>query len=254
MTKRKIIAIVLAMTLIAAVSSYAYFTDALKLDGTNGNPSVSSLTITNGTVDITGTIHGDASGFGAWSYDVTRLSNGATPVATEANRRSPDIGGVGAGNFTTANRCPIGAKVTGVITKARPGDAFVLGDASAAANDGLKFTNSSSLTTKIGMLYTSTGAAELQKLISIGWKLYVDGVEILPASVVAGTPVKNITLANGASQSVVIRLEFPPSSGNTYQGAQTKTAGGVVSGFDLSAFIEIKATQENNPGWETDGT
>ena len=53
-------------------------------------------------------------------------------------------------------------------------------------------------------------------------------------------------------QVVDVRLELPLATGNTYQNNAVAT--NAEQGFDISKIFEIRATQENNPGWEQNGS
>ena len=60
------------------------------------------------------------------------------------------------------------------------------------------------------------------------------------------------SIAGKKSQVVDVRLELPLATGNTYQNKAVAT--NAEQGFDISKIFEIRATQENNPGWNEDGS
>lgn len=67
-----------------------------------------------------------------------------------------------------------------------------------------------------------------------------------------GAQVDLVTLASSKSQLVSVRLELPLTTGNAYQGAGDGTK--TITDLNISNLFEIRATQENNPGWNEDGT
>ena len=182
---------------------------------------------------------------------------------------SPDILGVGVATEPRGARANVYDKVTGEITKARPGDAFVLGyvasdEGNATANEGLTITNTSTIKTKVRVSASSNDAGkEISKLTKSGWKIYSkvsEGAwkEITVSGTDGAYVVNNlpeVTLGNDQT-SIYIRIELPLSTGNAYNSG----SGGFVSGndkvdsFDVSKLFSITATQENNPGWKEDGS
>lgn len=250
-------------------TSYAYFNDKTSTIGGNGGGDLAALTITNGKVAVSAKATGQTSIKADWSYDVVKYSKGGSEtngVITTENtlekfqnkHRSPDIS-VGEVKLDGSNvqgesfnRANIGASISGAVNYARPGDAIVLGTADDNGKIGLQVTNSSNLTVKMQLVVkTDTDATtELTKLTGAGWKMYVGGIEV---PLTAGNIVDlGVVAPGGVGTLVDVRFELPLATGNAYQGKDGST--GVVSDLDLSNLIEIQATQENNSGWNQDGS
>ena len=66
------------------------------------------------------------------------------------------------------------------------------------------------------------------------------------------TGSNNVNEVEGVNKLADVRFELPLDTINEYQGLQTFDNND--GGFDLSKLIEIQATQENNGGWNEDGT
>ena len=95
----------------------------------------------------------------------------------------------------------------------------------------------------------SAAQAEVEKLTAAGWELYVDGNKV---DLKSGISVNLASIAGKQSQLVDVRIELPLGTGNTYQNKAVGT--NAEDGFDVSKIFEIRATQENNPGWNEDGS
>ena len=183
------------------------------------------------------------------------------------------------------NRAAIGEAVAAEIVNARPGDAFVLGGAGNVTGDittaGITIDNKSNLTTKIGIRLNKgndDGAAtkaQLDAMNANGWKVYIKVTNPLDSdagivpfaewtevdSTTFGTLADDdltclvSTVAPGqAAPTIQMRVELPLTRVNDYQ--EKQTGDGVVGStdFDLTNLFEIVATQENNPGWNEDGS
>lgn len=174
-------------------------------------------------------------------------------------------------------RTNVGAKLTGAITNARPGDAIVLGDASNLKQQGLVINNKSNLTTNIRIRVKNDPEAlkEFKLLKKAGWVLYINNVNItkmlgdidptiddinkqiekIYTSVPAGTDVSewkaNATVEDNLKNRFTVRLELPLATTNSYQ--ELKTEDGGKTSFDIRNIFEVVATQENNPGWNENG-
>jgi len=189
------------------------------------------------------------------------------------------------GNITVSNsevtgyvkRTNVGAKLTGAIANARPGDAIVLGNASDLEQQGLVINNKSNLTTNIRIRVKNDPEAlkEFKLLKKAGWVLYINNVNItkmlgdtdptidsinaqiekIYTSVPANTDVSEWkaaeTVENNLKNRFTVRLELPLATTNTYQ--ESKTEDGGKTFFDIRNIFEVVATQENNPGWNEDG-
>lgn len=271
MEKKKRILISCLMALaVTASSSYAYFTKEDNIAGSD--TSTMGIKITNGQISISGSIK-DADASTPWVYDVARVSgeslyDGASKKYNDLTEfikanRSPDItiGGTGpsATNGTQETgesfyRMNIGTKVNGDVTKARPGDAFVLGsfDSSGDFKGGLVIENKSNLRVKVKLVPKDTSAqASLQELLNAGWKLYIDSNPISLSDVTSSGFVIDLgsIAASQVTDAKVIRLELPPTTDDNYENASISTS----NGFDINNIFKIVATQENNPGWDKDG-
>lgn len=330
--KRKVIAAVLIAATVCASGTFAYFN--AKVDFSEGNVfnGKSSISITNGKVEI-GARVGETELEGAtWTYDVARLStdedlasgtrlsesaktaitnmlgtsfsttssalnagfntNASTISNTEVSdgttyvlkNQSPDITG-----FTKTEkeslkiadgifRMNIGAPLTEAVANARPGDAIVLGDSSDKTKQGLVVENTSNLVTniRIRLVKTDDALEQFLALKEAGWVLYINGKnvtkditdtssidtvnEAIEKVYLAVAPNTNkSTIENsgnttaGAEAKFEVRLELPLATTNLYQ-EKTATTTSNNSGFDIRKIFEIVATQENNTGWNEDGS
>lgn len=314
--KNRILIAGLMAIAVTGASTLAYFTSNVTIASNGDSSGVLTLDITNGTVKITGKIGDGQDGTPNWSYDVARYSTkdynklgtsgntvaGITTTADKATditnyenkHRSPDIEGLDSTDklpegspdgipdkkedVSGVKRWKIGTAVTGEISKARPGDAFVLGKAEpggSGTNAGLTIENTSTLTTKIdmGLSGDDTTAQQniLDKLKKSGFKLYV-GSSIKDMEEISevkdsgkkgeenykkglNTKLKDIlgdSIAPATSKKIYIRLELPLETGDDFQNGKTGYL--AINNFDISKLFTIKATQENNPGWTTGGT
>ncbi|MGN9134788.1 hypothetical protein ACTNDG_04870 [Clostridium sp. HCP1S3_B4] len=292
--KNRILIAGLMAIAVTGASTLAYFTKSREITANTGDKNPLELKITNGNVEVTGVI-GDGGETPNWSYDVARdstegykdklgqVGNIVAGITTTANRatditsyenkhRSPDIEGLDASgkedNVNNLSRWKIGTKVTGAISKARPGDAFVLGQAGkgGTGKEGLVITNSSNLTVKIKLEVNDDAVTKdpvngdyvevIKSLQDAGWKLYINDREIEDAkktNIETALGESSFVLSPNEKNTIKIRLEFPLTQGDTYQNAVT--GGDSISNFDIRNLFKIKATQENNPGWTTkDGT
>lgn len=176
---------------------------------------------------------------------------------------SPDILGVGEAIGERNAKAKVYDRITGAISQARPGDAFVLGyvaknEENSSASEGLTITNSSTITTKVSIETDASSIDELKKLTDAGWKIYSkksdsqDWKEVkVDNSVITGLP--ELSLPNkDDTETINLRIELPLGTKDTYQNAVT--GGKSISNFDIRNLFKIKATQENNPGWNVDGT
>ncbi len=314
---RKVVAALLIGATVCASGTFAYFNSVDKLDTLFANKDKAALDITNGKVKITGKINGVQSATQVWAYDVSRLSELNDPGLNDTAKAaigftattqaaalsmtsdstyvqknvSPDILGLASDGSRSTTKAAVGDYVTGSITKARPGDAFVLGGlVNDGTNGGIIVVNESNLTTKIGIVPTTgtsgdvdatTGTEgakkQLKALKDAGWKLYMriiridkDGNELQDDGTVASTPteyteytetnidtiVGGLTLKDvkpGQSVRINVRVELPLGTTNSYQ-EKTTSSTELADGFDLSKLFDVVVTQENNPGWNQDGT
>ena len=177
----------------------------------------------------------------------------------ERTNASPDITGVAKktydGDTSGLERATIGASFTDTnIQYTRPGDAIVLGTTNTDGQTGLLITNNSNLTIKaqLNVVNDEVATTEITKLNNAGWKLYVNDTEVNMGNLATGAQVDLATLASSKSQLVSVRLELPLTTGNAYQGAGDGTK--TITDLNISNLFEIRATQENNPGWNEDGS
>lgn len=261
----------LAIIAVTASSTLAYFTSTATIGNTDGGTNPLALNITNGKVEITAN-PGAGGSSPNWTYDVARESSkpaysaldAAGITAYEGTNRSIDMLGLGGAKV---DRWPIGAPVTGAVTLARPGDAFVMGTAveggdTSGANTGLNITNSSTLTVKVNFIAkTDANATDtFAALLNAGWKFYAGKqggllTEYTSASDLAtgmNTILNAETWTNGHAVKLDIRLELPLTTIDDFQ--SDAVVSGDVTSFNLNNLFTIKATQENNPKWNNAGT
>ena len=191
-------------------------------------------------------------------------------------------------------RAVIGTGVKQAIVNARPGDAFVLGgegkDKSTITdgNVGVTIQNDSNLTTKIGIRLKADKNGKYDETIkqinamnANGWKVYIkvtnplskpdanagiapfaDWKELTADSFTDdGNLDKTYTCAvttvkpGEGAPTLQMRVELPLQTVNYYQDRQTGNGvAGLDTEFDIKDLFEIVATQENNPGWNEDGS
>lgn len=155
---------------------------------------------------------------------------------------------------------------------------------------GITIDNQSNLTTKIGIRlkpdddgnYTET-IKQIKSMNANGWKVYIkvidptnsnagispfaEWTEITEASFTPSGSDPNplvdskytcavTNVAPGqAAPTVQMRVELPLDTVNYYQDRQTGNGvAGLYTDFDLTNLFEIVATQENNPGWNENGS
>jgi len=313
---RKVVAALLIGATVCASGTFAYFNSTVDMGkiGKNGS-AIQSLDITNGRIYVSASFKGQASAdLKDWSYDVARLStinalktveNGGLALGSARDQlqatfndenyikmnQSPDITGFGTETsenevvtndskntvYKEIKRMDIGAPLTNTITKARPGDAIVLGDAStipdknsySGTKTGITVTNDSNITCKARIVFENPtdGSADVVKeltgLKEAGWVMYLNGTEIDFSDISADSKgvdqindileAQATNLAAGTSQTIDIRFELPLLRDNEYQN-KTNTAAATGQAFNLSKILQITVTQENNPGWNNDGT
>lgn len=304
MNKRKRILIAsLALIAVTAASTLAYFTSQATIaDSGSGTPL--TLDITNGQVSITAK-PGTGSAVPNWSYDVARnsttnysfltnatateetvagISDTGVPATDVLNyekaHRSIDMIGLGTVATDPANagtnvtysdlvgsyyRWKIGAPVIGTIKYARPGDAFVMGQAVAyggdTTNTGLTIKNTSNLTVKVEITANSDAGQTdtFAALSSAGWKFYIgkkgqtlaEAHDTTSLDSALNTALSGQTWGPNSTLALDIRLELPLTTNNTEQASHTAYVS--ASNIDLSKLFTITATQENNPGWNESG-
>lgn len=266
MRKKKVIVLVLGIIMIVGIAtSFAYFTNKTNNITDSKGETLQKIQITNGKVEVTAQATNDGTAVNDWSYDVVRKSNSTLPTdATELAKyertnASPDITGVAKktydGDTSGLERATIGASFTDTnIQYTRPGDAIVLGTTNSSGQTGLLITNNSNITIKaqLNVVNDEVATTEITKLNNAGWKLYVNDTEVNMGNLATGAQVDLATLASSKSQLVSVRLELPLTTGNAYQGAGDGTK--TITDLNISNLFEIRATQENNPGWNEDGT
>lgn len=266
MRKKKVIVLLLGIIMIVGIAtSFAYFTNKTNDITDSKGESLQKIQITNGKVEVIAQATNDATAVNDWSYDVVRKSNPSLPTDTaelatyERTNASPDITGVVKkaydGDTSGLERATIGAPFTDTnIQYTRPGDAIVLGNKNDLGQTGLLITNNSNITIKaqLNVVSNQNAVNEITKLNNAGWKLYVNDSEVNMENLAAGAQVDLVTLASTKSQLVTVRLELPLTTGNEYQNADGGV--GAVTDLNISNLFEIRATQENNPGWEQNGS
>lgn len=266
MRKKKVIVLILGIIMIVGIAtSFAYFTNKTNNITDSKGETLQKIQITNGKVEVTAQATNDGTAVNDWSYDVVRKSNSTLPTdATELAKyertnASPDITGVAKktydGDTSGLERATIGASFTDTnIQYTRPGDAIVLGTTNSSGQTGLLITNNSNITIKaqLNVVNDEVATTEITKLNNAGWKLYVNDTEVNMGNLATGAQVDLATLASSKSQLVSVRLELPLTTGNAYQGAGDGTK--TITDLNISNLFEIRATQENNSGWNEDGT
>jgi len=276
MNKKRIGALLIGATLlVGALGSFAYFNGKSSAIGGSDNGGLQKLTITNGNVIVSGEVTNNGTDALDWSYDVVRYSEeglldfiNANNNGDEDNRdnlrmefinthRSPDINAVSKSvinDKNTIERAEIGSALPTEIQYTRPGDAIVLGIKDAETGEtGLVITNESNLTVKMQLVVKSdeNSKAMIKAMSDAGWKMYVNGQEVaLEGGNVIGLGVVG---AGQKLEAADVRFELPLLTTNDKQDA-TNVNETLIDGLDLSEVIEIQATQENNAGWNEDGT
>lgn len=193
-------------------------------------------------------------------------------------KTSPDITGfdftrpTGEGVTIDQQRLAIGTDLTGAVTKARPGDAIVLGKAAAdgsTTTTGITIVNDSNITCKARIQLadpTDSSASvvkELKALKEAGWVMYLndtlikfDNIEATDEGIDQINKIlanQAVELAKGTSQTINMRFELPLLRDNAYQN-KDNSSGPTGEAFNLSKLLQVTVTQENNPGWNNDGT
>ena len=270
-------------------STYAYFNNSTSVSNSGASTPL-AMEITNGTVSITAET-GTGGSTPYWTYDISRYkSDGSSEIVDSdyiLRNRAIDLMGVGTDGVKEASddaiwasdddadlttdikRWKLGAPVKTAITKARPGDAFVMGEATGTDTKGLVIKNNSNLAVKIKLVLEDDKAiATFNALNAAGWKMYVGekgGVDEFAIEQVTDKATlqtkldkifENTTLGNGQSVTLDVRLELPLDTDNTYQNDSLNGTSGVetITEFDINNLFTVVATQENNPGWGTDGS
>lgn len=213
------------------------------------------------------------------AYGTASVVNGQLTI-TPTNFERDSV--AGADGLT---RTVLGAPVKGDIVYARPGDAFALGGSKDGNTDittaGITIDNKSNLTTKIGVRLNqgddngATTKAQLKKMADNGWKVYVKVINPISTPANAGiSPYDDwkeisetlfndddtLTCAvatvkpNQAAPTIQLRVELPLTTKNYYQNRSTGNVDAGSVDFDIANLFEIVATQENNPGWNEDGS
>lgn len=258
MNKKRIGALLIGATLlVGALGSFAYFNGKSSTIGGSDNNQLQKLTITNGNVVVSSEVTNNGTDNLDWSYDVVEHSLEGIERTEEfinANR-TPDIEGAKKSEVNGIERVDIGAALPTEINFTRPGDAIVLGVKDATTGEtGLVVTNNSNLTVKMQLVVKTdeNAKAMIKAMNDAGWIMYVDGEE---ATLESGNIVDLGVVAPGVNSAKVsdIRFELPLLRDNNYQNA-TNVNEALAQGLDLSQIIEIQATQENNTGWNEDGT
>lgn len=271
----------------AAIDDYTWSYDVARLSTTedliNGRLNTTAAdTITSWLEGSTAT---DAGFYNGTNVEDAYLGTGKGADYVKKNL-SPDILGLSTDGDRDTKKAQVGDQVVRAISNARPGDAFVLGNAADKTKQGLKVVNNSNLTTNIRIRLVNTEDAlnQFKSLINAGWQLYINGENVTKAintEIVKGgvttdkiisevnkafekvyTSVKpntNVSTEDGANTEArdtakfEVRLELPLATTNSYQ-EKTTTETGLNEGFDIRNIFEIVATQDNNPGWNEDGS
>lgn len=258
MNKKRIGALLIGATLlVGALGSFAYFTGTTsEIKGNDENNKLQKLNITNGKVEISSEVTNNGTDDLDWSYDVVKYSLEELTVRNEefinANR-TPDIEGAQKSNVNGIQRVEIGAALPTEINYTRPGDAIVLGVPQVDGTTGLVVTNESNLTVKMQLVVKTDDKAQamIQAMNDAGWVMYINGEEVAlqGGNVIGLGVVPGNTILDNA---IDVRFELPLITDNSYQNATNVS--GTIENLDLSQIIEIQATQENNTGWNENGT
>ena len=93
--------------------------------------------------------------------------------------------------------------------------------------------------------------AMIQAMNDAGWVMYINGEEVAlqGGNVIGLGVVPGNTILDNA---IDVRFELPLITDNSYQNATNVS--GTIENLDLSQIIEIQATQENNTGWNENGS
>lgn len=258
MNKKRIGALLIGATLlVGALGSFAYFTGRTNVIGGSDDGKLQKLTITNGKVVVSAEVTNNGTDELDWSYDVVAHSLEKGTVRDDAfinANRTPDIDEAAKSDVSGIKRVEIGAALPTAINFTRPGDAIVLGVKDATTGEtGLVVTNESNLTVKMQLVVKTDENAQamIKAMNDAGWVMYVDGKEVTLES---GNIVDlGVVGAGQKLEAADVRFELPLSTNNNYQG-KTNVNETLAEGLDLSQIIEIQATQENNTGWNEDGT
>ena len=258
MNKKRIGALLIGATLlVGALGSFAYFTGRTNVIGGSDDGKLQKLTITNGKVVVSAEVTNNGTDELDWSYDVVAHSLEKGTVRDDAfinANRTPDIVEAAKSDVSGIKRVEIGAALPTAINFTRPGDAIVLGVKDAeTGKTGLVVTNESNLTVKMQLVVKTdkNAKAMIEAMKDAGWVMYVDGelVDLETANVVD----LGVVAPGESSQKVVdVRFELPLLTINDKQ--EAKNVNGSVESLNLSDIFEIQATQENNTGWNEDGT
>lgn len=225
-------------------------------------------------------------------YDAAVAANGAessqaTTALADYNSKKNTYEATLGDVRSVDKRAEIGEAVAGAIVNARPGDAFALGGAGTPSGDivtaGITIDNKSNLTTKIGIRINKEKTDEVKKQLDSmnanGWKVYIKVINPLSkptanegiAPYADWTEIKsdsfnpddNFTCAvstvkpGQAAPTIQMRVELPLKTENEYQGLSTGnnlSGAGGTNEFNIANMFEVVATQENNPGWNEDGS
>ena len=271
----------------AEITGYTWSYDVARLSTTEDLTSGRLDTAAVGTIN---TWLGESSAMDAGFYNGTELKDvyvGAGKGADYVTKNlSPDILGLSTDENRSTTKAQVGDTVIGEISNARPGDALVLGNAADKTKQGLKVVNNSNLTTNIRIRLVNTEDAlnQFKSLINAGWQLYINSENVTKAinteisnessnteakiakvnetfqkvytSVKPGTSTSTAigsNTTNGEEATFAVRLELPLATTNLYQ-EKTTTETGLNAGFDIRNIFEIVATQDNNPGWNENGS
>ena len=257
MNKKKIGALLVGATLlVGAMGSFAYFTGGTSVIGGSDNGKLQAITITNGNVNVSGTVTNNGTDNLDWSYDVVKysLEEGTQRDPEFINHhRTPDIAEAAKTVVNGIPRVEVGAALPTTINYTRPGDAIVLGVPNEAGQIGLVVTNSSKLTVKMQLVVKDDENAQamIGAMNDAGWEFYVNGEKMgIAGGEIIGLGV--VSPETTLDRAVDIRFELPLLTGNNKQ--NLKNVNNTVKSLNLSDIFEIQATQENNPGWNQDGS
>lgn len=259
MNKKRIGALLIGATLlVGALGSFAYFTGRTNVFGGSDNGKLQKLTITNGNVVVSGEVTNNGINELDWSYDVVNYSIEEEIERNEEfinQHRSPDINAEVKQADTGVSRAVIGSALPTEIVFTRPGDAIVLGTKDETTGEtGLVVTNESNLTVKMQLVVKEdeNAKAMINAMNDAGWKMYINGQEVSleGGNVIGLGVVPGNTTLDGA---IDVRFELPLLTRNDKQDATNYNETSIAN-LDLSEIIEIQATQENNTGWNQDGS